>query len=325
MHIKGLSRPHVAPRLVQVGLFSFYAARRFPVRIWIPPSPNQLQNHPAPHFSHGADHPWLVARLSLTAPFLPGSDHPDHQERRRQDGCPRRGGQAGDVSQRVRHPCQGRSPSLPLPTPSSDPSPLAPPPPLVLQIDAAEGKSPGWKFNYWEMKGVPVRCSSRLRPRQRLFPITSTFFCPSSPFRYADPESIASSLRPIPSFPPFFPPLPGPPLLSKCISSLIGCQGGNSHTSPLTRHSDWLPPQVRIEVGPKDVANSTCVVARRDRPGKEGKQVRKGGGGQSCGVAAHFLGRLTRLSVPHSSASRWRRTRLSATSTGCWTTSKTPC
>ncbi len=29
---------------------------------------------------------------------------------------------------------------------------------------------------------------------------------------------------------------------------------------------------MRIEVGPRDVAQGTCVAARRDRPGKEGKQ-----------------------------------------------------
>ena len=29
---------------------------------------------------------------------------------------------------------------------------------------------------------------------------------------------------------------------------------------------------VRVEVGPKDVASASCVVSRRDRPGKEGKQ-----------------------------------------------------
>ena len=28
---------------------------------------------------------------------------------------------------------------------------------------------------------------------------------------------------------------------------------------------------VRVEVGPKDVASDSCVVSRRDRPGKEGK------------------------------------------------------
>ncbi len=29
---------------------------------------------------------------------------------------------------------------------------------------------------------------------------------------------------------------------------------------------------MRVEVGPRDVAQGTCVAARRDRPGKEGKQ-----------------------------------------------------
>jgi hypothetical protein len=29
---------------------------------------------------------------------------------------------------------------------------------------------------------------------------------------------------------------------------------------------------LRVEVGPRDVAEGTCVVARRDRPGKDGKQ-----------------------------------------------------
>ena len=28
---------------------------------------------------------------------------------------------------------------------------------LRVELDRTEGKSPGWKFNYWEMKGVPVR------------------------------------------------------------------------------------------------------------------------------------------------------------------------
>mmetsp|Transcript_17617 Transcript_17617/g.52918 ORF Transcript_17617/g.52918 Transcript_17617/m.52918 type:complete len:554 (-) Transcript_17617:904-2565(-) len=55
---------------------------------------------------------------------------------------------------------------------------------LRVHVDDTEGRSPGWKFNFWEMKGVPVR----------------------------------------------------------------------------------------VEVGPKDVAGNTCVVSRRDRPGKEGKQ-----------------------------------------------------
>lgn len=53
-----------------------------------------------------------------------------------------------------------------------------------VKVDDSDGRSPGWKFNYWEMKGVPVR----------------------------------------------------------------------------------------LEVGPRDVAKSACVLSRRDKPGKEGKQ-----------------------------------------------------
>ncbi|MEW5316484.1 MAG: hypothetical protein WDW38_007855 [Sanguina aurantia] len=55
---------------------------------------------------------------------------------------------------------------------------------IRVKVDASDRQSMGWKFNFWEMKGVPVR----------------------------------------------------------------------------------------IEVGPKDVEAGTCVLARRDRPGKEGKQ-----------------------------------------------------
>lgn len=51
------------------------------------------------------------------------------------------------------------------------------------KVDPPSDKSPGWKFNFWEMKGVPVR----------------------------------------------------------------------------------------LEVGPRDVAKAACVLARRDKPGKEGK------------------------------------------------------
>ena len=29
------------------------------------------------------------------------------------------------------------------------------------EVDARSDKSPGWKFNYWEMKGVPVRVEVR--------------------------------------------------------------------------------------------------------------------------------------------------------------------
>ena len=53
-----------------------------------------------------------------------------------------------------------------------------------VKVDASEGRTPGWKFSFWEMKGVPVR----------------------------------------------------------------------------------------LEVGPRDVKKEACVVCRRDRPGKEGKE-----------------------------------------------------
>lgn len=37
-----------------------------------------------------------------------------------------------------------------------------------------------------------------------------------------------------------------------------------------------IPPQgvpVRVEVGPRDVQQGTCVLARRDVPGREGKAM----------------------------------------------------
>lgn len=47
-----------------------------------------------------------------------------------------------------------------------------------------------------------------------------------------------------------------------------------SEVSPGYKFNDWemrgVP--VRLEVGPRDVQNNTVVLARRDRPGKEGKQ-----------------------------------------------------
>ncbi|MSR32638.1 MAG: proline--tRNA ligase [Gemmataceae bacterium] len=45
--------------------------------------------------------------------------------------------------------------------------------------------------------------------------------------------------------------------------------------SPGFRFNEWelkgVP--VRVEIGPKDLVQSACVLARRDRPGKEGKQM----------------------------------------------------
>jgi prolyl-tRNA synthetase len=47
------------------------------------------------------------------------------------------------------------------------------------------------------------------------------------------------------------------------------------HQSPGFRFAEWelrgVP--VRVELGPKDLEKQACVVARRDRPGKEGKQM----------------------------------------------------
>jgi prolyl-tRNA synthetase len=44
---------------------------------------------------------------------------------------------------------------------------------------------------------------------------------------------------------------------------------------PGFRFAEWevrgVP--IRVEIGPKDLASKTCVLARRDRPGKEGKQM----------------------------------------------------
>ena len=45
---------------------------------------------------------------------------------------------------------------------------------------------------------------------------------------------------------------------------------------------------VRIEIGPKDIEKGACVVARRDVPGKEGKQF----GIPLTGAAAHVDGLL---------------------------------
>jgi prolyl-tRNA synthetase len=44
-------------------------------------------------------------------------------------------------------------------------------------------------------------------------------------------------------------------------------------TSPGFKFNDWEMRGVplRLELGPKDVANSSVVLARRDKPGKEGK------------------------------------------------------
>jgi prolyl-tRNA synthetase len=56
--------------------------------------------------------------------------------------------------------------------------------------------------------------------------------------------------------------------------------------SPGFRFAEWevrgVP--VRVELGPKDLEKQACVVARRDRPGKEGKEF----GVPLTGAAAHI-------------------------------------
>jgi len=76
---------------------------------------------------------------------------------------------------------------------------------IRAKVDLREGKSPGWKFNDWEMKGVPVR----------------------------------------------------------------------------------------VEVGPKDVEKGACVVARRDIPGKEGKEF--GVPAEAQGFTAHVTNVLSEI------------------------------
>ena len=48
----------------------------------------------------------------------------------------------------------------------------------------------------------------------------------------------------------------------------------DDRNSPGWKFAQWEMKGVpiRVEVGPKDVAKNACVVARRDRPGKEGKE-----------------------------------------------------
>jgi len=61
----------------------------------------------------------------------------------------------------------------------------------------------------------------------------------------------------------------------------------------------WQGVPVRVEVGPRDVAQGTCVAARRDRPGKEGKQF-----GISLEAAGFVDSMRTLLDEVHVSPSR---------------------
>jgi prolyl-tRNA synthetase len=66
---------------------------------------------------------------------------------------------------------------------------------------------------------------------------------------------------------------------------------GNELKTPGWRYNYWELKGVplRVEVGPRDVEAGACVVARRDRPGKEGKEM-----GVSMEPAA-FVGRVKAL------------------------------
>ena len=48
----------------------------------------------------------------------------------------------------------------------------------------------------------------------------------------------------------------------------------DERNSPGWKFAQWEMKGVpiRVEIGPKDVANDACVLARRDKPGKEGKE-----------------------------------------------------
>ena len=52
---------------------------------------------------------------------------------------------------------------------------------------------------------------------------------------------------------------------------------------------------VRVEVGPRDVQQGACVMARRDRPGKEGKMF---------GVPMEAGAFVAAVQVPRSKATR---------------------
>src|SRR5205085_6198916 len=47
------------------------------------------------------------------------------------------------------------------------------------------------------------------------------------------------------------------------------------HYQPGYKFAEWelKGAPIRVELGPKDLEKNACVLARRDRPGKEGKQM----------------------------------------------------
>jgi prolyl-tRNA synthetase len=119
---------------------------------------------------------------------------------------------------------------------------------LRVRLDADEGRTPGWKFHFWEMKvGRSVcwcqhswgmrhqecacswrnwlgrsqqPCSQQTHEQKR----EAAHYCHNT--KYLNHVGLSTSLQGVP---------------------------------------------VRVEVGPRDVASGSCVVSRRDRPGKEGK------------------------------------------------------
>jgi len=77
--------------------------------------------------------------------------------------------------------------------------------------------------------------------------------------------------------------------------------------SPGFRFNEWelrgVP--VRVEIGPKDIATNTCVLARRDIPGKEGKRA----GVPLAAASAHIIELLKQLQADlFDKASRFRDT-----------------
>lgn len=148
---------------------------------------------------------------------------------------------------------------------------------IRTKVDAGGEKTPGWKFNYWEMKGVPVRVEAsekvlgvwggggRQRRRagqggehlgRRARGGTRSVRRLLEPNSRPSPVPHAQNLSPLAHPHPYAPPQPPPP-------------------SPLTKNTPAPahPPTPLPQVGPRDVEAGTCVTARRDVAGKEGKQM----------------------------------------------------
>jgi prolyl-tRNA synthetase len=63
-------------------------------------------------------------------------------------------------------------------------------------------------------------------------------------------------------------------MLERLTSAGVRAKLDDSDRSPGWKYNFWemkgVP--VRLEVGPRDVEKGACMMARRDRPGKEGKE-----------------------------------------------------